>query len=70
MFYKTGLESFSSDLSSLKNAERMFYDCKNLSIFDSDLTSLETAEYMFLNCKLNSESIQIILESLPTYSSG
>lgn len=50
-------ESFSSDLSKLKDGSWMFIGCNKLTRFDTDLTSLICGDYMFVdtpNLKFNS----------------
>ena len=51
MFYCcNALTTFTSDLSSLKNANRMFGNCSNLDSFSSELPSLTNGESMFSGC--------------------
>jgi len=71
MFYDcSGLTSFGSDLSSLTNGNYMFQNCSALTTFTSDLSSLTNGNYMFNGCNLNSASVEKILTSIPTYTSG
>jgi len=71
MFYRcTKLTTFTSDLSSLTDGYRMFYQCSNLTTFTSDLSSLTNGNGMFYYCKLDAASVEKILTSIPTYSSG
>lgn len=69
------LTTFIGDLSSLVNGDFMFYHCNTLETFIGDLSSLENGTQMFTKineagCKLNAESVECILESIPTYTSG
>lgn len=49
----------------------MFYDCSNLTSFSAALpNSLTDAIYMFLNCKLDKASVQNIVDTIPTWTSG
>ncbi len=50
MFSRTGLTSFTSDLSSLTSGESMFLVCDNLTTFNSDLSSLTNGKQMFQDC--------------------
>lgn len=74
--YCSTLSKFVGDLSSLTNGYRMFYYCSALSEFIGDLSSLENGVQMFDGfntiggCKLNAESVECILESIPTYTDG
>ena len=74
--YCSALSEFIGDLSSLTDGYRMFYYCSALSEFIGDLSSLENGVQMFdgfntINgCKLNAESVECILESIPTYTDG
>jgi hypothetical protein len=71
MFYNCSkLTTFTSDLSSLENGYRMFYGCSTFTSFNSDLSSLKKGDGMFYNCKLDAASVEKILTSIPTYSSG
>ena len=70
------LSKFVGDLSSLTDGYKMFYTCSALSEFVGDLSSLENGSQMFdgdnaiTGCKLNAESVECILESIPTYTDG
>ena len=77
MFYSCNeLTTFIGDLSSLKDGNNMFYDCTKLTTFIGDLSSLENGYGMFENgdvnasSKLNAESVECILETIPTYTDG
>lgn len=55
----------------------MFYHCYALETFIGDLSSLDNAERMFTTlggthtcAKLNAESVECILETIPTYTTG
>ena len=52
MFYGcSNLDTFSSDLSSLRYGDYMFYNCSKLAIFDPKaLSSLTEGDYMFQGC--------------------
>jgi hypothetical protein len=58
------LESFTSDLSSLTKGETMFNYCPKLTSFTSDLSSLTDGHRMFANCKLDTESVEIIADTI------
>ena len=58
------LTSFSSDLSSLTSGNHMFNGCSNLTSFCGDLSSLTNGNYMFDNCSLDTESVEIIADSI------
>jgi hypothetical protein len=60
MFSRTNLSSFSSDVSSLVNGERMFNSCSSLTSFNSDLGVLKSGYYMFFDCNLDAESLRNI----------
>lgn len=70
------LTTFIGDLSSLEDGGWMFYGCTSLETFIGDLSSLSRGSSMFGrdltdSCsKLNAESVEGILESIPTYTSG
>lgn len=71
------LTTFIGDLSSLVDGSYMFYGCTSLETFIGDLSSLENGSNMFYtggwpdkSPKLNAESVECILESIPTYTSG
>ena len=66
----SSLTSFTSDLSSMTNGSSMFYNCAKLTSFTSDLSSLTNGTGMFQNCNLDTESLELIAESLPTVTSG
>ena len=65
-----GITSFSGNLDSLEQGEQMFYPCTNLTSFTSKLPKLVGGFYMFHSCKLDAPSVKIILESIPSYTSG
>lgn len=54
----------------IKFASNLFSYCDTLTSFDSELSSLEDAPGMFFNCNLDSQSVEKILSSIPTYTSG
>jgi hypothetical protein len=60
----TALTTFSSDLSSLARGNNMFEDCTQLVSFTSDLSSLTDGRNMFSNCKLDTESVEIIADTI------
>ena len=64
------LTTFTSDLSSLTDGSEMFSSCTNLTTFTSDLSSLTNGYDMFDSCKLDSNSIQNIVDFLPTHESN
>jgi hypothetical protein len=64
MFYASALASFTSDLSSLTDGGAMFHDCYNLTSFTSDLSNLTNGESMFKYCKLDTESVEIIADTI------
>ena len=64
------LTSWVADLSNLTNGDYMFDGCSYLKTFIGDLSSLTSAVDMFNGCQLDSESIEFILDSLPTVTSG
>ena len=65
MFYKCDkLTSFSSDLSSLTNGTNMFNSCTQLTSFCGDLSSLTDGTNMFNDCKLDTESVEIIADTI------
>ena len=72
----TPIKTFIGDLSSLENGENMFYFCTALETFIGDLSSLINGNLMFggtsssSSCKLNAESVERILETIPTYTDG
>lgn len=72
----TPIKTFIGDLSSLENGENMFYFCTALETFIGDLSSLTSGYCMFGGisysscCKLNAESVERILETIPTYTDG
>ena len=63
------LTSFSNNLSLLTNGNRMFLN-SGLTDFTVELSSLTDAKNMFVGCPLSATSIETILNSLPTYTSG
>lgn len=67
----TNLTSWNSDLSSLTNGSSMFKNCTNLttvSFGENGLGSLTTATDMFYGCSLNYQSLNNILNALPSRS--
>lgn len=62
------IESFTGDLSSLRNGQAMFYVessvSRKLKHFVSDLSSLIDGNMMFEGCELDTESIMYIAESI------
>ena len=54
----------------IKFALNLFSDCETLTSFNSELSSLEDAPGMFFNCNLDSQSVEKILSSIPTYTEG
>lgn len=71
MFYLCEkLTSFDSNLSSLTNGRYMFEYASELSHFDADLSSLDDGHAMFGGCNLDAASVEKILTTIPTYSSG
>ena len=54
----------------IKFASNLFSYCDTLTSFDSELSSLEDAPGMFFNCNLDSQSVEKILSSIPTYTTG
>lgn len=63
------LTSFSNSLNQLKNGSRLFLN-SGLTDFSVELSSLDSAKNMFIGCPLSVTSIETILNSLPTYTSG
>ena len=64
------LTSWVADLSNLTNGDNMFNGCTGLTVFVGDLSSLTSAVDMFNGCTLDSESLEILAENLPTVSGG
>lgn len=58
------LTSVASDLSSLTNGEDMFSQCFKLTSFTSDLSSLTKGNGMFTGCALDTESVEIIADTI------
>ena len=58
------LTSFSSDLSSLTNGGNMFDGCYDLVSFCGDLSSLTNGINMFAGCSLDTESVEIIADTI------
>ena len=58
------LASFEADLSSLANGAYMFEYCSDLTSFKSNLKSLTNGYKMFLSCKLDTESVQLIADTI------
>lgn len=63
MFNNTNITSFDLDLSSLTEAEGMFYDSK-LSEFTSDLPELKNGIHMFNNIYLTVDSVANIADTI------
>lgn len=73
--YCSSLTSFSTPSrtlpNSITNASYMFNDCSNLTSFNAALpNSLSEADFMFYGCKLNKASVQNIVDTIPTWTSG
>lgn len=66
----TTLTSWVADLSNLTNGDNMFNGCTGLTVFVGDLSSLTSATDMFNGCTLDSDSLEILAENLPTVSGG
>lgn len=68
----TSLEEFTAALpSNLDTTTQMFDGCSSLTSFTPSLPSaLKTATNMFRGCKLDKESVQNIVNTIPTYTSG
>lgn len=64
------LTSWVADLSNLTNGDNMFNGCTGLTVFVGDLSSLTSAVDMFNGCTLDSDSLEILAENLPTVSGG
>lgn len=64
------LTSWVADLSNLTNGDNMFNGCTGLMVFVGDLSSLTSGVDMFNGCILDSESLEILAENLPTVSGG
>ena len=64
------LTSWVADLSNLTNGVNMFNGCTGLTVFVGDLSSLTSAVDMFNGCTLDSDSLEILAENLPTVSGG
>ena len=64
------LTSWVADLSNLTNGDNMFNGCTGLTVFVGDLSSLTSGVDMFNGCTLDSESLEILAENLPTVSGG
>lgn len=54
----------------IENGTELFYNCARLDRFDSDLSSLSEGNLMFFNCNLDAYSVERILTTIPTYTSG
>lgn len=54
----------------IKNGSQLFFNCPELLTFNCDLSSLNNGDLMFFNTKLDSISVEKILSSIPTYTSG
>lgn len=64
------ITSVSGDFSSLKNGMRMFWGGAKLTAFHKPLPSLEEGTCMFNACYLDNKSVDIISDSLPSYTTG
>lgn len=64
------LTTFEADLSSLVDGGSMFIRCDSLTSFKSTLPKLSTGDLMFGSSKLDASSVERILTSIPTYTSG
>ena len=71
------MRSFSTPSDTLPNSlgdvSYMFYGCTGLRNFTpslAGLTNCEDFENMFSGCKLNKASVQNIVNTIPTYTSG
>lgn len=64
------LTSWVADLSNLTNGDNMFNGCTGLTVFVGDLSSLTSGVDMFNGCTLDSDSLEILAENLPTVSGG
>jgi hypothetical protein len=69
MFEESNLRSFSGDLSKLENGNNMF-SASGLRTFNSSLSSLSSGRGMFYGCMLDGDSVEKILTTIPTYTSG
>ena len=76
-FTKSGIESFSINLPSLKIATEMFNNCQNLTSFASKLkwdneeySPLTDGKNMFADCKLDAASVENILTQLQPFTDG
>ena len=58
------LTSFSANLNKLTMGYNMFNGCSKLTSFTSDLSSLTNGYWMFEGCRLNTESVQIIADTI------
>ena len=66
------VDSFVCNIQSekIENGSRLFFNCYELVTFNSDLSSLSNGYLMFFNCNLDSISVEKILTTIPTYTSG
>jgi hypothetical protein len=66
------VDSFVCNIQSekIENGSRLFYNCHKLVTFNSDLSSLSNGYLMFFNCNLDAISVEKILTTIPTYTSG
>lgn len=64
------LTSFNGDLQSLTNGSSMFYYCSSLTSFSGDLSSLADGSNMFHSCRLDNNSLQNIVTTIKSWSSG
>jgi hypothetical protein len=66
----TGLESFTAEMPAITDGSEMFMGCTNLTNFTSSLGSLTNGKDMFTGCKLNASSVEKILTTIPTITTG
>lgn len=66
------VDSFVCNIQSekIENGSRLFFNCRELVTFNSDLSSLSNGHLMFFNCNLDAISVEKILTTIPTYTSG
>lgn len=65
-----GLTSWNTQLPALVDGRNMFNGCNALTEFDAALPSIENGLNMFFDCRLSLQSVQTIIESLPTLNSA
>lgn len=65
-----GMHQWNTPLPSLVSGRGMFTGCNNLVEVDTRLDSLSSGTNMFFDCRLSLQSVQAIIESLPTLNSA